>query len=136
LARDDFIDDDEVSFPSTLLLEWKDTAEKMAALEARGYAVVRASPFAALERKMPELIGEMRADLMRNQLTRQFVLLEKSWSYNPGSTPYFQYFFDEHPQIKSMMTIMIHSGAIYDITHNSVDRYNFTEAFVSYLIGE
>ena len=130
------IDDDEVSFPSSLLLEWKDTAEKMAALEARGYAVVRASPFAALERKMPELIAEMRADLMSNKLVRQFILLEKGWSYIPGSTPYFQYFFDEHPHIKSMMTIMIHAGAIYDIKHNSVDRYNFTEPFVSYLIGD
>lgn len=85
---------------------------------------------------MPELIAEMRADLMSNKLVRQFILLEKGWSYIPGSTPYFQYFFDEHPQIKSMMTIMIHAGAIYDIKHNSVDRYNFTEPFVSYLIGD
>ncbi|WP_257551684.1 hypothetical protein [Sphingopyxis sp. DBS4] len=130
------IDDDELSFPPTLLREWKDTAEKMAALEARGYSVSKASPFPALERKMPELIAEMRADLMGNKLVRQFILLKKGWAYNPGSTPYFQYFFDDHPQIKAMMTIMIHAGAIYDIKFNSVDRYNFTEPFVSYLIGE
>jgi len=130
------IDDDELSYPPPLLREWKDVAEKMAALEARGYAIVRASPFPALERKMPELVAEMRTDLVNNKLVRQFVLLQRGWSYIPGDTPYFQYFFDDHPQIKSMMTIMEHAGAVYSIKYNAVDRYNFTEEFVSYLIGE
>lgn len=33
------IDDDEISYPVSLLHEWKETAEHMAALEARGYEV-------------------------------------------------------------------------------------------------
>jgi hypothetical protein len=35
-----------------------------------------------------------------------------------------------------MMTVMAHVGAVYDVAFNRVPRYNFTEAFVSYLIGE
>jgi hypothetical protein len=68
-------------------------------------------------------------------LVREFILLKKAWSYWPGDTPFFVYYFDDHPQIKSVMTIMVHAGAIYDIAFNDVDRYNFTEEFVAYLLG-
>jgi hypothetical protein len=130
------IDDDELQYPSTLLREWKDTAEHMAALEARGYAVRKASPFPELERKAPKLVAEMRDDLQQNPLTREFILLERGWLYNPGRTPFFAYYFDEHDQLLAVMTIMEHAGAIYSVKYNDVDRYNFSEEFVSFLIGK
>jgi len=34
------------------------------------------------------------------------------------------------------MTIMLHPGAIYDVAFNDVPRYNLTEEFVSYLVGD
>lgn len=130
------IDDDELAFPSPLLREWKETAEHMAALEARGFAVRRAAPFPNLEKKAPDLIAEMRTDLTGSPLVRQFILLSKEVCYNPGSTPFFTYYYEDHKFLPSMMTIMEHADAIYDIAFNSVPRYNFTEEFVSYLIGE
>jgi hypothetical protein len=130
------IDDDELSYPSALLRDWKETAEHMAALEARGYAVRKASPFPDLESKAPKLVAEMRDDLRKNPLTREFVLLSRGWSYNPGHTPFFAYYFQDHEQLLSIMTIMEHARAIYSIKYNSVDRYNFHEDFVSYLLEE
>ncbi|WP_375450603.1 hypothetical protein [uncultured Devosia sp.] len=106
----------------------------MAALEARGYAVRRAAPFPDLEFKAPKLIAEMRNDLTREPLVRQFILLSRRVTYNPGATPFFKYFHEDHDYLLSVMTIMEHAGAIHDIAFNDVPRYNFTADFVSFLI--
>jgi hypothetical protein len=107
----------------------------MAALEARGFAVQRAAPFPDLEKKAPALIAEMRCDLSKSPLVRQFVLLSKGMSYSGGRTPYFTYFYEDHEYLQSIITIMEHVGAIYDVAFNRVPRYNFRESFVSFLIG-
>ncbi|RXG88729.1 hypothetical protein [Bradyrhizobium zhanjiangense] len=130
------IDDDEIAFPATLLREWKDTAERMAYLEARGFAVRRAHPFRDLEKKAPALIAQMRQDLQRQPLVRQFVLLPNNRVSYAASYPQFCYFEEAHPYLSPLMTIMIHAGAIYDVRFNRVPRYNFTEEFVSFLIGD
>ena len=130
------IDDNELSYPISLLREWKETAEQMAALEAKGFSVQRAAPFPDLEKKAPALIAEMRSDLREKPLVRQFILMSKSMSYNSGSTPYFVYYYDDHEFLPSIITIMEHAAAVYDIAFNRVPRYNFTESFVSFLIGD
>ena len=130
------IDDDELRYPCTLLREWKETAEHMAALEARGYAVRKASPFSDLEKKAPRLVAEMRDDLQQGPLTREFILLGRGWLYNSGQTPCFAYYFEEHDDLLAVMTIMEHAGAIYSVKYNDVDRYNFTEEFVLFLLGQ
>ena len=130
------IDDDELAFPPTLLRDWKDTAEQMAALEAKGFSVRRALPFPDLERKAPKLIAEMREDLRAHPLVREFILKSKRTTYNGSGKMIFQYYFEDHEYLQSIMTIMEHVGAIYDAAFNDVERYNFTEQFVSYLIGE
>jgi hypothetical protein len=56
--------------------------------------------------------------------------------YNPGRTPYFVYYYEDHDNLASLMTIMQHAGAIYDIAFNNVPHYNLAEEFVSYLLGE
>lgn len=130
------IDDDELTYPPAVLREWKETAEHMAALEARGFAIRKATPFPALERKAPKLVAEMREDLTGQPLVREFILLSKRVIYNAGSTPFFVYFYEDHDHLDSLMTIMGHASAIYDIAYNNVPRYNFTEEFVSYLVGD
>ena len=131
------VDDDETTFSASLLREWKETSEHMAALEARGFEVRRAAPFTKLETQAPALLLEIRADLKSNPLTRQIIVLpNRRVMYNFGSTQCFAYFLDDHPNIMSVLTIMEHVGAIYDVAFNNVPRYNLTEEFVSYLIGE
>ena len=130
------IDDDELAFPASILKAWKETAEMMAALETRGFIVQRAIPFGGLERKAPTLIAKMQEDLTRQPLVREFVLLSKRHSYGGGSKPSFQYFYENHEYLASTMTIMVNVRAIREITFNSVPRFEFTEPFVSYLIGD
>jgi hypothetical protein len=130
------IDDDELTYTVAVLRDWKDTAEQMAALEARGFSVRRAAPFSALEKKAPQLLAEMRENLTKRPLVRQIILLSKQMRYTPGSTPFFVYYYEDHEYLSSLITIMQHAGAIYDVAFNNVPRYNFTEEFVSYLIGE
>jgi hypothetical protein len=108
----------------------------MAALEARGFSVQRAAPFPDLEKKTPALIAEMKADLRGKHLVRQFILLHKGVTYIPGTTPYFIYYYEDHEFLPSIITIMEHVGAIYDIAYNGVPRYNFTEPFASFLVGD
>lgn len=130
------IDDDELTFTDAVLQEWKDTAEKMAALEARGYSVRRANPFAELEHKAPALVAEMRDDLTKEPLVRQFILLRKGLMYNGGEMPIFVYHYDDHEYLAGVMTIMEHAGAIYDVDFNDVPRFQFTEDYVRFLIGD
>ena len=130
------IDDDELTYTPALLREWKDTAEHMAALEARGFAVRRASPFPGLERKAPKLIAEMREDFRQKPLVREFIVMSKGPVFNYGRTPLFTYHLEDHEYLLSLMTIMENAGAIYDASINSVPRYKFSEEFVAYLIGE
>ncbi|MFD1703367.1 hypothetical protein ACFSCV_10165 [Methylopila henanensis] len=87
------IDDDEISFPSSLLEEWKELAEHMAALEARGFSVQRAAPFKELEEKCPKLLAEMREDLKKSPLVREFIILSRHVIYGGNTKPFFHYFF-------------------------------------------
>lgn len=129
------IDDDEIAFPPSLLKDWKDTAEKMAALETRGFVVKRAMPFANLDKKAPNLLDEMRSDLKKYPLIREFIILSKRFTYSGSARMIFRYYTEDHEYIDSIMTIMEHAGAIYDVSFNKVPRYNFTEEFVHYLVG-
>jgi hypothetical protein len=128
------VDADDSTHEVTTLTDWKTFAEAAAFLELRGYDVVRARNFADLERKMPELIAEMRADLREQRFTREFVVLSNGWSYNSGRTPHFSYFFEDHPELLGKLQICVHYRAIYDVKHNQVDRFNFSEDFTEYLL--
>ena len=130
------VDDDELTFTVPVLREWKETAEHMAALEARGFAIIKALPFADLEKKAPKLVAEMRVDLGGSPLVRQFIIMYRGVGYNNGGVAHFSYYFEDHDYLGSLMTIMEHVGAIYDSSFNDVPRYNFTEEFVSFLIGD
>ncbi|MBX4900368.1 hypothetical protein [Rhizobium bangladeshense] len=81
----------------------------------------------------------MREDLRGQPLVRQFITRSRKVAYNGGRVPSFHYFDEDHDEdhdyLPSIMTIMIHAGAIYDITFNRVPRYNFRQEFVEYLIG-
>jgi hypothetical protein len=129
------IDDDELSFPVAKLREWKELAENMASLEARGFAIIPANGFAKLETKIPALMAEMREDLRQAPLTREFIIMSQKWAYNAGTKPFFVYYYETHPEIESMITIMEHYQAVYNVTFNNVKRYNFSEPFVEYILG-
>lgn len=129
------VDADDSGHSVATLREWKTFAEAAAAVELRGYAVVQGRSFLALERKVPDLIAEMRADLKEKPFTREFIVLSRKVMYNPGPTPYFAYYLEDHPEILGKLQICEHFGAIYDVRYNDVPRYNFSEEFADYLLG-
>jgi hypothetical protein len=128
------VDVDVASFSEDQLREWKTLAEMRAYLGIRGFGIVVSKSFLRLEDKMPCLVMEMRDDIEKSPFIREFVLLSKSWSYNGDPrNPIFEYYFEEHEDLKSMMKVMKNYGAVVETTHNKVDRFEFTEDFVEYL---
>ncbi len=81
---------------------------------------------------MPGLISEMRKDLTSHPLTREFVILKKSWSYWAKGYE-LVYYFDDHPDLENKMLILQNYGLIQDITYNNTTRYIIIEEFASYL---
>lgn len=130
------VDADDSAYEVADLIEWKTFAEAAAAVELRGYVVRKGRDFATLETKMPELIEEMRTDLRLQPFTRELIALSKRHMYNAGDTPFFAYYHEDHPDLLAKLQICEHYGAIYDVRYNQVPRWNFTEDFAEYLLGQ
>lgn len=79
---------------------------------------------------MPSLILEMKSDLNNNPLNREFIIMSKNNIYNGESVVYY---FEEHPDLKRKMEVLVNHGLIANITYNNVDRYKMTEQFAELL---
>lgn len=130
------IDADDSAYDVTDLIEWKTFAEAAAAVELRGYTVRKGRDFVSLHAKLPALIDEMRTDLQSKPFTREIIALSKRVTYNPGSIPLFCYFHEDHDDLLAKLQICEHYGAIYDVRRNDVPRWNFSEDFAEYLLGQ
>lgn len=127
------VDVDVPSHPVDTLHKWKKLSEIEAYLALQNLEVVRSRSYNELERKMPELIAEMREDLDKNPFTREFILMSNKWSYNGSGETIFSYYFEDHEHLHGKMTMCENYGAIVNITFNNVERYEFTEDFAEYL---
>lgn len=127
------VDTDVASHPVSVLEDWKKLAEVRAYLALRGYDVVQSRSFTALEQKIPDLVAEIRTDVLEHPFTRELVLLSKKWSYNPGRNPYFVYYFEAHEHLLGKLKMCENYGAVVPTTYNNVDRFELTEDFVEYL---
>lgn len=127
------IDADIPSHPADTLIEWKRLSEIQAYLALRNLEVVRSRNFKDLERKMPELIAEMRQDIQKHPFAREIIIMSKGWTYNGSGKMIFSYYFEEHEHLREKMKLCENYGAVVNITFNNVDRYEFTEDFAEYL---
>jgi len=75
------IDADVASHPTEQLREWKTLAEMRAYLRLRGFAVVDSRSFEQLERKIPDLVAEMRIAIEQNAFTRELIAMSNRWVY-------------------------------------------------------
>ncbi|MXO63412.1 hypothetical protein [Qipengyuania oceanensis] len=128
------IDDDELTYTAAVLRDYRDTAEQIAGLEAKGFRVVPGSPFAAMERKASALVAEMREDMKTDATVRRFALLDKRFSYGAGSEPQFVYYYNTHANLDSLVAILENYGAVREITSGNVRHFRFNESFVDYLL--
>ena len=81
---------------------------------------------------MPDLLAEMRKDLTDYPLSREFVVLEKGWTYC-ASGHELVYYFEDHPELENKLRILLNYGLIQDVTHTNVSRYIISEEFARYL---
>ena len=129
------VDSDVPSHSVETLHEWKELSKIQAYLALRDQEVVQSRSYNKLERKMPELIAEMRVDLNKNPFTREFIIMSKKWTYCGSGKMIFIYYFEDHEHLQEKIAICKNYGAIVEITFNNVDRYEFTENFAEYLEG-
>jgi len=127
------IDADIPSHPADKLIEWKRLSEIQAYLALRNLEVVRSRNFKDLERKLPELIAEMRQDIQKHPFTREIIVLSRKVTYNGSGKMIFSYFFEDHEHLREKMKVCENYGALVNITFNNTERYEFTEDFAEYL---
>jgi hypothetical protein len=129
------IDNDPIRYKVDTLRRWKANAEKTATreLESRSSKTTYSDQkFMELENLMPDLISEMRKDLTSNRLSREFVILKRSWIYS-GKGHELCYYFDDHTDLENKLLILQNYGLIRDITYTDTKRYVITEELASYL---
>jgi len=127
------IDVDLASHPAEQLREWKTLAEMRAYLGLRGFLVVVARSFERLEKKVPDLVAEMRDDIGKSPFTRELIAFSKKLSYGGQEHPLFQYIHEDHDELLGKLNVMVNYGALVDTKFNMVYRYEMTEDFVEYL---
>lgn len=134
------VDNDSARFSSETLRSWKTKAESAAIdeIEGRSTAPVNQAQqnlFIKVEKLMPELIEKMRNDLRKFPIRREFVLLQKGWSYWARGHELI-YYFDDHADLMNKMRVLQNKALIQEITFNSVKRYVISEEFAEYLSDE
>ena len=89
-----------------------------------------------LESLMPELFSEMRVDLKKHSLSREFIITRRSHIYAGGDNKQIlAYYHEDHEELTDKMGVLVNSGAVIDITYTNVDRYVMSEALVTHLSG-
>jgi len=129
------VDNDPSRYTADFLRQWKISTEQSVARELeQGRSVDTDSDkvFSEMERIMPDIINEMREDLAKNPLSREFVILKRIWTYC-ASGHELVYYFEDHPELENKLRILLNHGLIQDITRTNVSRYVISEMFARYL---
>jgi hypothetical protein len=93
------------------------------------------SQYSEVERKIPNLINEMREDFSdpNNSAIRTFFIIPKrSIVFNhPGI--YISYYEDEHQNLKDQISLLADYGYIFDVTESNTPKYQLDEGFLEFL---
>lgn len=112
-------------------LYWKVASDRRRAEEAEKEAE---EDFHHVERQMPELIAEMRADLSapETRLLREFLIIE---GVEPeADDPTLAYSAAKHAGLDQKLETLVVRGYVVDITTGDVPRFRMTEEFVRLLL--
>ncbi len=130
------IDSDAKRYTLELIRGWKRDAENEALSRVEGRHRTtqnnNLTVFSKMEKLMPGLLSEMQQDLLQYPLRREFVLLQRSWTYN-GAGHELCYFYDDHNDLEGMISILCNYNLVRSVTYNNVKRYVFLEELVEYL---
>lgn len=130
------IDNDPSRYTVETLHDWKKKAEQTALHEVEGSRRQQSHPewqrFVKLEKMMPDFLDEMRDDLIKSPLKREFVLLKKCWNYSSDGHE-LVYYYDDHAELFEKVKIIQNYSLIHEIFSGNTKRYRMTENFVDYL---
>jgi hypothetical protein len=131
------VDNDPLRYAVDVLQLWKKLAEATAIHELERQQnpdEESKSKYAKLECDMPDLLNEMRNDLASLPLSREFVILNKSWVFST-SHPVLIYYYDDHADLENKLLILQNYNLITEITYNNVKRFVISEELAGYLRG-
>lgn len=127
------IDSDVGRYTVPRLRSWKTEAEEVARVELEaGGETIASSRIARAESLAGDLLTEMRQDLASSPLLREFVLLRRGWVFT-GAGETLRYYYDDHPDLDSLVQIMDNLGLILDVTQTNVKRFRISEELADYL---
>ena len=88
-----------------------------------------------VEKLIPELLAEMREDLIESPFARECILISKSAVYegDPNNL-ILSYYFESHIWLRSKLRILENYALVYEITYNSVPRFVISEELAAYLV--
>ncbi|WP_228053847.1 helix-turn-helix domain-containing protein [Nodosilinea sp. LEGE 07298] len=94
------------------------------------------SVFIDIEKLIPELLAEIKNDLFEHPFARELILMPKGAAYNGDpNNLVLEYYFENHPWLRSKMRILENYALIYEITYNTTPRFVITEELAAYLIS-
>jgi hypothetical protein len=92
------------------------------------------SIFTDIENLMPKLLGEMKEDLRKDQVAREFIIMRKGADDRGDENNFIlQYFFEDHDWLRSKLRILENHALIYEITYNNTLRFVISEELATYL---
>ncbi|NMG11908.1 ATP-binding protein [Brasilonema sp. UFV-L1] len=92
------------------------------------------SIFLTIEKLIPELLADMRNDLREYPFAREFIIMPKGAIYNGDpSNLILEYYFEDHPWLRSKLRILENHALIYEITYNNTPRFVISEELAAYL---
>ena len=128
--------DSNASFYTTeLLKKWKIAAEEDARQNLLNSSQIDLEKiYNKIENLMKELLDEMTDDLINNPLYRKFVVIPTKDLIYLSSGDEFIYYGDEICQLQEKVNILENYNLVIDITEKNVNRYQFNENFVEWLM--
>lgn len=126
------IDSDPSRYTFQLITKWKMSAEEYA--EAMLNRKTISPDFSKLFALMPDLINEIRNDLIEHPILREFILQGRGWIYNSGGKTVLVYYYEDHDNLEAKIKLLENNGLVQDITFNNTKRYVLTEEFVQALV--
>jgi hypothetical protein len=129
------VDNDPARYTVEKLKNWKRNSEDIAIREIEGVPSAnnnsQLSRFAKIENLMPDLLSEMKTDLLNNPLSREFILLKHGWVYSGDEV--LVYYFEDHNDLHSKIQILKNLGLVYEIIYNNVERFTISEELADFL---
>ncbi len=90
-----------------------------------------------LEKLMPDLIAEMRQDVLGDdtKLVREFrVMIRPDFPLFGGSSPrQFAYYEETHADLRNMLSLLNDAGFIWQVTFEQFPIYRMTDDFINFL---